>query len=111
MTWIVMTASAKVKGRAKQFGRYRRVAVVHVRYDMAWPNTLGPAMISTRARGVFAPHGTDRAIIDLGSHSVGKTARCVYRVALERAEGIAQRLNNTAPEALPAELVTYGGSA
>jgi hypothetical protein len=107
MTWIVMTASAKPRGN---FGTYRRVAVVHVRYDMAWWGRA-PAMISTRARGVFAPHGADRAIIDLGSHSVGKTARCAYRVALERAEGIAQRLNNTAPEALPAELMTYGGSA
>ena len=30
MTYIIMTASAKVAGKARQFGRYGHVAVVEV---------------------------------------------------------------------------------
>jgi len=111
MTWIVMTASGQVKGRARQFGTYRRVAVVNVRYDLAWHGATHPAMISERARGVVKAHGADRSVIDLGTHSVGKTERCAYRGALTRAEEIAQRLNNAAPSALSTELMTFGGSA
>ena len=105
MTWKVMTASAHVSGKARQYGRYRRVAVVSVVHGCE------PAMISERAKGVFRPLGAPSAIIDLGSHSVGKTAKCAYQQALRRAEDICRQLNNAQPTALPTELWSWGGSA
>lgn len=111
MTWVVMTSSAQVKGRARQFGTYRRVAVVNVRYDLAWSPATYPKMISERAIGVIKPAGARSGIIDLGAHSVGKTEKCAYRRALRDAEERAARLNNSHPDSLPAELFTWGGSA
>lgn len=105
--WIVMTSAAKMPNSC--WGRYRNVAVVSCRYDIA--TSGGPAMISQRAKGVFQPLGALRAIIPLGRFSVGKTERCAYQRALREAKGIADQLNNAQPTALPAELFTFGGSA
>lgn len=82
--YVVMTSSAHMPQSCK--GTYRRVAVVRVLY-YDWNRGVKPAMISDRARGVSR-------VIDLGKHSVGKTARCAYQQALVRAEELAAELNN-----------------
>ena len=104
--WIVQTSSGQVKGKARQFGTYRRVAVICTHY---W--APGASMISERSRDIWCPRGARSGVIDLGTHSVGKTERCAYRRALARAEEIAHRLNNAQPDALPQDLWTWGGSA
>ena len=109
--WIVMTSSAKARGN---WGGYRNVNVVNVRYDLGYgspPEFPRPSMISERAIGVFKPLGAPRAVIDLGAHKTGTTDRCAYRRAIKRAEEICARLNNAPPHALPQEVFTWGGSA
>ncbi len=106
--WIVMTSAAHMPNSCK--GRYRNVALVNIPYWLAnkgWK----PAMISERARGLVKPHGARRSVIHMGHHSVGKTARCAYQRAIAAAEGRARHLNNIHPEALPGEIMTWGGSA
>jgi hypothetical protein len=78
--FIVMTSSAKVSGRAKQFGRYRNVAVLEIE-----PGTR-PAMISERARGVR------RIVWRSGAVSVGKTDKCAYARAQREAESLVATL-------------------
>jgi hypothetical protein len=68
-------------------------------------------MLSDRARGVVKPHGLRSGIIHLGHYNVGKTERCAFARALLRAKEQARQLNNIAPEALPGEVMTFGGSA
>lgn len=106
--WLVMTSSAKMPGTC--WGQYRRVALVNVPY---WLANQGwrPAMISDRSRGIVTPHGMRSGIIDMGHHNVGKNIRSAYARTVAAAEARAQRLNNTAPEAVPSEIMTWGGSA
>ena len=80
--YIVMTSAAAVKGKARQFGTYRNVAVVEV------ANGTQPAMISARARGVV------RIVRHWGACSVGKTAKCQYQVALAEAGALIEELNH-----------------
>ena len=80
--YIVMTASAKVSGKARQFGRYGHVAVVEVENA----DTV-PVMISERARGVV------RIVWDSGACSIGKTDRSAFAVAKAHATAMAARLN------------------
>lgn len=84
-TWIVMTSSAQVHGRARQYGRYRNVALVRLTDDYAAAGKR-PTMISQRAQGVVR-------IIHLGAHSVGTTERCAYRRALADAQARIAALN------------------
>ena len=80
--YIIMTASAKVAGKARQFGRYGHVAVVEVETA----DTV-PAMISERAKGVV------RIVWDSGACSIGKTERSAFAVAKAHAAAMADRLN------------------
>ena len=80
--YIVMTASAKVSGKARQFGRYGHAAVV----DVETADTV-PAMISERAKGVV------RIVWDSGACSIGKTDRSAFAVAKAHAAAMAARLN------------------
>ncbi len=82
MTYIIMTASAKVSGKARQFGRYGHVAVVEVET----PDTM-PAMISERARGVV------RIVWDSGACSIGKTEKSAFARAKAHATEMAATLN------------------
>jgi hypothetical protein len=82
--FIVMTSSAKVSGKAKQFGRYRNVAVLEIE-----PGTR-PAMISERARGVR------RIVWHSGSVSVGKSDRCAFARAQREAEALVATLQSEA---------------
>lgn len=83
--FIVMTASAKVAGKARQFGRYAHVAVVEVEA----PGVV-PAMISDRAKGVV------RIVTDSGACSVGKTAKSAFAVAKANADALAAKMNAAA---------------
>ena len=74
---IIQTASAKVSGKARKFGRYQHVAVIEVE-----PGVTSVSMISERAKGVR------RIVWDSGAVSVGKTARCAYQQALAHAQEI-----------------------
>jgi hypothetical protein len=80
--YIVMTASAKVSGKARQFGRYGHASVVEVETA----DTV-PAMISERAKGVV------RIVWDSGACSIGKTDRSAFAVAKAHATAMAARLN------------------
>lgn len=80
--FIVMTASAKVSGKARQFGRYSHAAVVEVKSA----DTV-PAMISDRAKGVV------RVVWDSGACSVGKTDKSAFARAKAHAEQLAAQLN------------------
>jgi PP-loop superfamily ATP-utilizing enzyme len=84
MTYIVMTSSAHVKGKARLYGSYRNVAVVEVEEGAI------PKMISERAKGVR------RIVQHYGSRSVGKTEKCEYRRALSEAERLTAELNKAA---------------
>ena len=77
----VMTASGHVSGKARQYGRYRRVAVVET------DGIELPKMISERAIHCV------RIVRDWGSCSEGKTERCEYRRALAEADALADRMN------------------
>jgi hypothetical protein len=100
--WIVLTSSGQVAGKARKYGTYRKVALVKLRQDYV-ARDLRPAMISDRAQGVVA-------VRQMGTHSVGKTARCAYQRALAAAEAIALDLN-TREDVPLVERVTFGGSA
>lgn len=96
--WVVMTSAAHMPQSCK--GRYRNVALVLLdQYHTA--RNLRPAMISERAKGVLR-------VEHFGHHNVGKTDKCAYARALERAERIAFERNNapTVPD-----YSTWGGSA
>ena len=122
--WIVMTSAAKMPSSCR--GRYRNVAVVTVRYDIAnryevarkssselgAPGKYGlPAMLSDRARGVICPHGARSGIVHFGHHHVGRGIRDAYTRACASAQASADWLNSLAPEAVAAEVMTWGGSA
>ena len=79
--YVVLTSSAHVKGKARQFGRYRNVAVCEV-------TGCYPKMISKRARGMVS------IIRHWGACSVGKTERCQYRRALREAEALKAELES-----------------
>ena len=74
--FIVMTSTAQVSGKARQFGRYRNVAVLEIE-----PGTK-PTMISERARGVR------RIVWRSGAVSVGKTDKCAYARAQREAQAL-----------------------
>lgn len=82
--FIVMTSSAHVSGKARQFGRYANVAVVQLEEDFSGV----PTMISERAKGVL------RVVRHWGACRVGKTDRCEFAVAKRDAEAMAAKLNN-----------------
>ena len=82
--FIVMTSTAKVAGKARQFGRYRHVAVLEIE-----PGTR-PAMISERARGVR------RIVWRSGAVSVGKSDKCAYARAQREAEALVATLQSEA---------------
>ena len=86
--FIVMTASAKVSGKLRQYGgQYRHVAVVEVD-----PSVCDfPAMISTRAKGVV------RIVSDSGALKVGTTERCAWFRAVSEANALATKLNSNVP--------------
>jgi hypothetical protein len=79
--FTVMTSTARVKGRAHEFGRYSNVAVLECEAGII------PKMISARARGVI------RIVKHWGACSVGKTERSAFRVAMRAAQELADRLN------------------
>ena len=79
--YIVMTSSAHVSGKARQFGRYRNVPVVEVYGDAR------PAMISERQKCVR------RIVKHWGACHAGKTPRCEFLRALAEAEALCAELN------------------
>lgn len=81
MPFTVMTSAG---GTRRGHGHYRNVAVVEYQGEV-------PKMISPRARGMV------RVVRHYGSHYVGRTARCAYRLTLAEAETLAQELNNAHP--------------
>lgn len=85
--FIVMSASAPVKGKARKFGRYYRVAVVEITEDWA-RHGMRPAMISERARGVV------RIVKDYGSHNCGKTVKSAFYRTMKEAKEYAKKLNS-----------------
>lgn len=99
--WTVLTSSAKMPQSCR--GRYRNVALVKLTQEYTAKGLL-PAMISERARGVLR-------IIRMGHYHVGETERGAYQKALTEANDRAHRLNNTHPEAIAGEIMTWGGSA
>lgn len=84
MMFIVMESSAQVRGKMRNFGRYRRIAVCEVEEGKT------PAMISERARGMI------RIVQEWSPMHQGKTERSEYWVARREAEGMAKELNETA---------------
>jgi hypothetical protein len=81
--YIVMTAAAKVSGKARQYGRYMHAAVVET--DL--PENEIPKTISDRAKGVV------RVVWDSGACSVGKTAISAFARAQAEASALASKLN------------------
>ena len=79
--FLVMTSSGQVKGKARQFGTYRNVAVVEIEDEHPRPK-----MISERARGVV------RIVRHWGTCSVGTTSRCQYQIALREANELCDSL-------------------
>lgn len=79
--FIVMESSAQVRGKMRDFGRYRRVAVCEVEEGKR------PAMISKRAQGMV------RIIQEWSPVHQGKTERSAYYVALKEANALATELN------------------
>ena len=103
MTWIVMTSCAAVPGSWTWKHEYRNVALVRLTQEYTAKGLI-PKMISDRAKGVLR-------IIHMGHYPVGKTERAAFQRAYAEAEERAHRLNNSAPEAWPGEIMTWGGSA
>ncbi len=106
--WIVMTSSAKMPNSC--WGQYRNVALVYLNQEYTATGKV-PKLISERARGVARLSTVGRGVIRMGHHHVGRTARSAYHRALAEAERRAHALNNLMPQAYPAELITWGGSA
>lgn len=79
--WIVQTACAHMRGKARRYP-YKRVAVIET------DGRDSVAMISPRARGVVSIVRTWEGL------SVGLTARCAYRRALAEAHEMIRRLEN-----------------
>jgi hypothetical protein len=79
--FVVMTSSAQVRGKARQYGRYSNVAVIETDGETM------PKMISERAKGLR------RIARHFGACSVGSTSRCQYQVALGQATSLAAHLN------------------
>jgi hypothetical protein len=79
--FIVMEASAKVAGKARQFGRYIHVAVCEVE------DGTTPAMISERAKGMV------RIVWDSGAVAVGKTERSAAHRARAEAAAMCAEMN------------------
>lgn len=100
---IVMSSQASMPGSCK--GRYRYVTVVEVCHWDA--NVGGPDWrpTSMRAKSVL------RIIRRTGPHSVGKTERCAYAVALASANDLARAYNNAGDAATAEDLIGAGGSA
>jgi hypothetical protein len=98
---VVMTSSAKPKGR---FGRYGNVAVVQLNQEYTAKNWR-PKMISEHAKGVL------RIVRHYGRRSMGKTERCDYAMTLKAAEELAYRLNNVPDLADIEAIIGAGGSA
>lgn len=83
-----MTASAKVSSKLRQYGgQYRHVAVVEIDPSVCEI----PAMISTHAKGVI------RIVSDSGALKVGSTERCAWFRAVEEANVLAAKLNDSVP--------------
>jgi hypothetical protein len=86
--YIVRISTAPVKGKARRFGRYIRLAVLEVPEGV----TSVPA-IDTRGRNVVRivhTWGFRRAL------HLGKTPRSVGQLAIANAERMAERLNRRA---------------
>ena len=97
MSYIVMIANAK--RRSGSWGAYRRVAVVEI--DDAWlavermkaailrheAGPTQPKAISERARGVV------RIVETWERLRIGTTERSGYKIALRKAQALAQALN------------------
>lgn len=95
--WVVMTSSAHMPSSCR--GRYRNVALVLLS-QYATARDIRPR-IDERDKDIVR-------IAYKNHHSVGKTERCGYAVALKAAEAEAQRRNS-----LPTEVdySSWGGSA
>ena len=92
MTYILMTASAPVRGRRRSYGPYRYAAVVEL--DPVWEaaNPGGrPAMISTHARGVRRIVRRSPALWAGGKEG----GRSEYQEYLALYRGLVDRLNAT----------------
>jgi hypothetical protein len=106
--WIVMTSSAKMPNSC--WGQYRNVALVHINQEYT-ANAKMPKLISERARGVVCLSTMRSAVLHMGHFHCGRTLRSAYHRALTEAQRRANVLNNLAPQAQAAEIVTWGGSA
>lgn len=84
--YIVMESAAQVRGKMREFGVYRRIAVVEVNDVYALVDAR-PKMISPRAKGVV------RIVQEWSPMHKGKTERSEYYVALKAAEEMAAELN------------------
>lgn len=83
---IVMTATAHVPAKARQFGRYRHVAVVEIDPTKLHPGFSQPTMIWEKAKGVVRIHW------DSGPVNVGKTKKSAYHRALAEAEALVAKI-------------------
>lgn len=108
--WIVMTSSAKTPSSWKWKAPHRNIAMVNLSQEYT-AKGLTPAMISDRAKGISKLSTMRSAVIHLGMHRVGNTEKGAYQKALADANERCQRLNNMAPIAQAAEIMTWGGSA
>lgn len=84
--FVVMESAAQVRGKMRDFGRYRRIAVVELTLSYAETHRR-PLMISSRARGVA------RIVKEWSPMHQGKTERSEYYVALKAATELAGELN------------------
>jgi hypothetical protein len=105
MPAVVMTASAPVKGKARQYGRYRVVRVVEINHWDLNAKGWNWRPTSIRCREVV------RVYRDYGACSEGRTERCQYRVALADAERMCREINSAGDLATVEQIIGAGGSA
>lgn len=101
MPYIVMTRSAKVRGKAKNYGPYRHSAVVELEPQWAVENPdREPAMISDRAKGVL------RIVRDTGGLYAGGKHRDAHGDARAICIALADHLNRLERAAFANEPIT-----
>lgn len=82
--FIFMTASPKLSGKAKEYGRnYRKMAILELEEGFFGR----PKMISNRAKGV-------ERIVECEVHHVGMTERSYGRRRMEEMKEEVERLNS-----------------
>jgi hypothetical protein len=86
MTYVLMTATPKLRGKAKKFSRgYLKFAVVELKPGF----TDRPKMISERAIGV-------KRIVSVETHYVGETERSYGYQRFRAASDLVDQLNGEA---------------